>query len=385
MWLFVQAIGALLLTSVAIAQPGRLVIVGGALKADNEAVYRAILDGRQGSGPLCIIPTAGATPETAMDGPVSTFARYGGAGSARGVLISSQRPETARDPDVVAQLRACSGFYFIGGVQSRVTAAFRPEGKSTPAYEALMQRWRDGAVVGGSSAGAAIMSDPMISGGTSAAAFPRGVRRLDGAESEADDSTAGMTVSYGLGLFPDALADQHFLARGRFGRLLVALIDLGTFDLAFGIDENTSLVVDGPRVRTVGASAVTIFDMKSATRRGRSATDITVHLMGDGDAFDVRTRTLTQAPGKSPLTAMRADTLAASASTTNIFASWTFLHALDGLGRSAARELAWTVPGGTIMLRKADAFRAVGSAGEGVQGTAAGLGVTGLRMDVRRP
>ena len=34
-------------------------------------------------------------------------------------------------------------------------AAFRPQGKSTPAYEALMQQWRDGAVVSGSSAGAA--------------------------------------------------------------------------------------------------------------------------------------------------------------------------------------------------------------------------------------
>jgi cyanophycinase len=381
----VQVLCALLLAGVAGAQPGRLVIIGGGLSSNNEAVYRAILDGRKGSGPLCIIPTAGATPETAMDGPVRNFERYGGAGSARGVLISSQQPQTAHDSSVVAHLRACSGFYFIGGVQSRVTAAFRPDGKSTPAYEALMQRWREGAVVSGSSAGAAIMSDPMIAGGTSAAAFPRGVRRLDGAAAEAEDSTGGMSVSHGLGLFPDALADQHFLARGRFGRLLVALIDLGTFDLAFGIDENTSLVVDGPRVRTVGASAVAIFDMKGATRRDRSASNITMHLMGDGDAFDLATRTLTLAPEKSPLGAARLDSLATAAPASNIFAPWVFLNTLDAFGRSLRRELTWTVPGGAITLRKTGAFRAVSADGAGVQSAAARLGVTGLQMDVRRP
>lgn len=50
-------------------------------------------------------------------------------------------------------------------------AAFRPQGKSTPAYEALMQRWRDGAVISGSSAGAAIMSDSKIANGTRAVAL----------------------------------------------------------------------------------------------------------------------------------------------------------------------------------------------------------------------
>ena len=122
------------------APPGRRVMVGGGLRADTEAVSRAILAGRQGAGPLCIIPTAGATPETAMDGPVRNFDGYGGAGTARGVLISWAKLETARDPAVVAQLKGCSGFYFIGGVQSRVTAAFRPQGASTPAYDMLMQR-----------------------------------------------------------------------------------------------------------------------------------------------------------------------------------------------------------------------------------------------------
>ena len=364
------------------APPGRLVIVGGGLSANNEAIYRAILAGRQGSGPLCVIPTAGATPETAMDGPVRTFDRYGGAGTARGVLISSAQLETARDPAVVAQLAACSGFYFIGGVQSRVTAAFRPQGTSTPAYDVLMRRWREGAVVSGSSAGAAIMSDPMIANGTSAGAFARGLTQREGAAAD-EDSTAGMVLSAGLGLFPAALADQHFLARGRFGRLLVAMLDLGRFDLAFGIDENTALVVDGDIVRTVGASATTVFDARRAPRTGRSAQAITMHLLGDGDAFDLRSRRPTFATTKRPTTLVLADTVAAI-TPPNIFAPWAFLRALDALSQSPARTVAWPVSGGTITLRKTDAFVAVRGEGTGVQGTAAGLGMTGLALDIAR-
>lgn len=367
----------------AAASPGRLVIVGGGLSADNEAVYRTILDARQGGGPLCVIPTAGATPETAMDGPVRTFERYGGAGSARGVLISSARPETARDTAVVAQLKGCAGFFFIGGVQSRVTAAFRPQGASTPAYEMLMRRWREGAVVSGSSAGAAIMSDPMIANGTSAGAFARGLKQLEGAAAD-DDSTAGMVLSAGLGLFPAALADQHFLARGRFGRLLVAMLDLGRFDLAFGIDENTALVVDGEVVRTVGASATTVFDGRGAKRTGRSAQAVTMHLLGDGDAFDLRTRRPTFATAKRPTTVVLADTVAAI-TPPNIFAPWAFLRALDALSQSPARTVAWPVTGGTITLRKTEAFAAVRGEGTGVQGAAPRLGMTGLTLDIARP
>src|SRR4051812_32089450 len=212
------------------AKLGRLVIVGGALADSNEAIYRAILDARLGSGPFCIFPTAAATPETSIDGPVKAFEKYSGPGTAKGILVSSAKPETARDSAVVAQISACSGFFFVGGVQSRVIMAFRPDGKPTPAYDALMARWREGAVVSGSSAGAAIMSDPMIAGGTSAGAITRGLRRTTVAASDSNEATSGVTITTGLGFFPAALADQHFLARGRFGRLLVALLDLDQFD-----------------------------------------------------------------------------------------------------------------------------------------------------------
>ncbi|HET9425796.1 MAG TPA: cyanophycinase [Gemmatimonadaceae bacterium] len=358
-------------------------IIGGALSANNAAVYRAILDGRSGSGPFCIIPTAGATPDSAMASPIATFDRHGGAGTATGVLISASRPETARDPGVVEQIHRCSGFFFIGGVQSRVTAAFRPEGKSTPAYEALMRRWREGAVVSGSSAGAAIMSDPMIAGGASDAAMTRGVRRITYSPADGDDSTGGVTLAPGLGLFSSALADQHFLARGRFGRLVVAILDEPRFDLAFGVDENTALVVDRDSVMAVGASGVVVFDERSARRSGASVDGITMHLLGTGDRFDLRRRTVTFAPAKSRIT-VDPSTPALTAPA-NPFGRFELLKVLDRFARSARSDI--TMPmqgGGRIVLRKQGDFSAVASPGIGVQDTRAGLGITGMRLDVIR-
>jgi cyanophycinase len=365
------------------AQPGRLVIIGGALSASNESVYRAILDARLEKGPFCVFPTAGATPETGMAGPVATFDRYGGPGTAKGILVSMTKPETARDPAVVEQIRGCSGFFFIGGVQSRVIAAFRPDGKSTPAYEALMQRWREGAVVSGSSAGAAIMSDPMIAGGTSAAAITRGVRRIALTPGADDDTTGGVSISLGLGFFPAALADQHFLARGRFGRLLVATLELDQFDLAFGIDENTALVVDGKTVWAAGASGIVVIDERGARRTGRSATGVAIHLMGSGDRFDLDSRRLTQDTGKSALRAAPPDSTTVSAPA-DVFARWEFLHLLHRFGRSPQKDVAVQIPGGQMLLRKDPAFRAVTGQGSGVQNTPAGLGLSGLTLDLSR-
>lgn len=361
-------------------KPGRLVIIGGGLESTNESVYRAILDGRLGRGPLCVFPTASATPDSAMASPVGNFDKYGGAGTAKGVFLSVDKPETARDPAVVAQIRECSGFFFVGGVQSRVIKTFRPDAKSTPAYDALMARWRDGAVVSGSSAGAAVMSDPMIAGGTSAGAITAGLRRASIALADSDDTSGGVMITDGLGFFPAALADQHFLARGRFGRLLVAMLDLDQFDLAFGIDENTALVVDGNTLWVAGASGVVVMNERPARKNGKSATGVGIQLISAGDRYDLASRTVTLGTEKAALP-RDGKTVAAPA---DIFARWEFLHVVDAFARSSQTELAVPLKGGSLVIKKDGSFRGVSGRGDGVQKTPAGLSMTGLTFDLRR-
>jgi cyanophycinase len=365
----------------AAADPGRLVIIGGGLSRSNEAVYRAVLEGRAGEGPICVLPTAtGGDPQRAIESAVTAFGQWKGA--AEGVLVSIANPEAALDSAIAKQIRECSGFYFSGGVQSRIVNVFRPDGASTPALDALMSRFREGAVVAGSSAGAAIMSDPMIAGGSTTASLANGVHMESADAGDDDDDSAPGTVSIapGIGFFRDAIVDQHFLARGRIGRMITAVLDLDQYDLGFGIDENTALVVDGDSVHSVGASGVIVVDARDARRDGRSAENVRLHLLGAGDAYDTQSRRVLPADGKTALT----PSSESAAVPENIFARWAFLHTLHQFARSPDTTLALPFEGGELVLRKGPDFSARATDGTGVQDTPAALSVTGLLLDVRR-
>jgi hypothetical protein len=206
-----------------------------------------------------------------------------------------------------------------------------------------------------------------------------GVRRADGAADD-DDASGGVSVMAGLGFLPSAIVDQHFLARGRIGRLIAAVLDLDEFDLGFGVDEDTGLVVDGTVASTVGSSGVIVLDARGAVRDGRSATGLRLHLMGPGDRFDIATRRLEPADGKRPLPQGDEPVSAPD----DVFARWAFLHLLERFARSDQADIRLPIEGGELLLRKDADFTAWAAEGTGVEGTPAGFSVRGLRLDVRR-
>jgi cyanophycinase-like exopeptidase len=111
---------------------GDLVIIGGGLGPTTRRSTRPILDGRSGDGPLCVIPTASAEPESSMESAVTRFDELGGPGTALGILLTVDNPEDAWLPEVAEQIRSCSGFFFTGGVQTRIVQVFRPEEGDSP-------------------------------------------------------------------------------------------------------------------------------------------------------------------------------------------------------------------------------------------------------------
>ena len=353
---------------------GALVIIGGGLSADNEAVYQAILDRRQGDGPLCVIPTAGASPESSMESAVSRIDRWGGDGTARGLLLHLGSPDEADAPEIAAEIHTCSGFYFTGGVQSRILDFFLPEGRETVTYAALLDRFEEGAVIAGSSAGAAMMSDPMIAGGSSEGAFEFGTALTPEDE--------GVQIRTGMGFVRGAVMDQHFLARGRIGRLLVAVSQLPDVEWGAGIDENTALVLQGNRARVVGASGVVMVDGRRMTTQhdAPDARGLVVELMGSGDEIDLHTFTVTPAEGRTTL--QRAGDQPEGPSGAELFDRWTFLHLLQSLGESEIDEWSTDVLGTRVELRKGTGFRAVSADAEGVEGTPWGLSVGPLVVDL---
>jgi len=105
----------------------------------------------------------------------------------------------------------------------------------------------------------------MIGNGTSLGALQMKIITDNGPENEETDS---LLLSKGLGFFPEGIIDQHFNARARLGRLIIALLySIDRFNMAFGVDENTALIYSASdrRIHVAGEAGVTIIDASEAT------------------------------------------------------------------------------------------------------------------------
>ncbi|MEX2283260.1 MAG: cyanophycinase [Gemmatimonadota bacterium] len=316
----------------------RLVIIGGGLSNQNRAVYEEIVRGRTGDGPICVFPTASAV-ENAGNSAIATITRYSGSTPVVGIPLTTATAKDADSPEIAARIRTCSGYFFIGGDQSRIVEVFKPAGRSTLALGAVLERYQQGAVVSGSSAGAGMMSDPMIAGGTSAAALQNGIRRDTG-------ESRGVSIAPGIGFFKQAIVDQHFLARGRLARLIVATLSLPESRVGFGIDENTALVVGDSEAWVIGESSVILVDARNAARDtgSQGGTGIRFALLSSGDRYRLSDGQLTFDPTKRELPTV--DVVPAQPE--DLFARRSFQTWLTTIARSPKRT--GTVNGGGYQL-----------------------------------
>lgn len=225
------------------ASRGTLLICGGGVKDDNAAIYGRFI---QLAGPRSVIGVVPAA--TGEDNPgqdtMEVLRRYVRPDQELNLLpIFKDSLGAGDDPYVVEQLRRCRALWFVGGDQSRITNIFRPATgprtvRDTPAYLATLDVLARGGVIAGTSAGAAMMCDPMITGGTSADAIDHGAAwTADPKEGE------GVGLARGMGYCTIGMIDQHFLERGRLGRLIVAM-RAANQRRGFGVPENCALEVD---------------------------------------------------------------------------------------------------------------------------------------------
>jgi cyanophycinase len=299
---------------------GSLVIAGGGIDPGNKSIYNQLIDlaGGPEAATFAIIPTASGTP-------VQSYAFI------RQVLISynvkeenihiipislmdddstkdtdeSKWAENGNDIQLAGTVRKCSGVWFTGGDQMRVTKAlYRSDGSRTPVLEAVWEVYERGGVVGGTSAGAALMSEVMIGNGTSLGALQMDIITDNGPDNEDTDA---LLISRGLGFFPEGIIDQHFHARARLARLVIALMhSKDRFHMAFGVDENTALIYSASdrSIQVAGEAGVTIIDASDATISYFGGlpeiNNLSVSYMEEGDRYLVPAVILTPAPGKKP-------------------------------------------------------------------------------------
>jgi cyanophycinase len=210
---------------------GRLLAIGGAAGPGLLARF-AELAGRH----ILVVATASAEPDDLETRYVEAFDRLG-AGSVRPLRLSTRA--AANDPAVAAELNAATGVFFTGGDQERITATLGGTLADSELQRLVANR---ALVLGGTSAGAAMMSGTMIVGGDGAA----------------------VQTGPGLEFLPGVLIDMHFAERGRLHRLLAAVARY-PHELGLGIDEDTAILVDGDRFEVLGSGSVTVVDAGAAT------------------------------------------------------------------------------------------------------------------------
>ncbi|HEU4452488.1 MAG TPA: cyanophycinase [Longimicrobium sp.] len=273
------------------AASGTLFIVGGGTQPPAMVARFVELAGGAGRARIAVLPMASDAAAESGAEKAEQLRRLG----ADAFVLNVTRAQAQGD-SAAALLASATGIWFGGGDQARLTAAIR----GTPVITAIRERWRAGAVVGGTSAGAAVMSDSMMTGNQRKAGedtigyhgdeYPRIVR-------------GSIEIVPGFGFLPGAVVDQHFLRRERHNRLLSVVLERPAL-LGVGIDESTALLVHGDGRWTVeGESAVLVVDARAARVSDREApllgaAEVRLHLLPAGSAFDPRTGRAALPPGR---------------------------------------------------------------------------------------
>jgi cyanophycinase len=292
---------------------GNLVIVGGGLESDNKEIFSELiqLSGGKEKMVVSVIPAASGVA-------MQTFVSFSNALKSFGVLpenihlipIAMVDDDSTTNEDeslwsingndllLAEKIRKSNCIWFSGGDQLRIVKTLmREDGSNTPVLDAVWEVYQSGGLIGGTSAGAAIMSDPMIGSGSSMGALLHGSETSKAGEDIPDFE--GLLMTKGLGFFPHGIVDQHFHARSRIGRLIIAMMQNDNQKQAFGVDENTALIYLGKQkmFKVAGEAGVTIIDASEAVFLKESKypqiENLSLSYLENGDSYNISTRQVT--------------------------------------------------------------------------------------------
>jgi cyanophycinase len=255
---------------------GALVIIGGAEDRDGDCIvlreFVRLAGGMRAR--IAVMTAATRMPKEVGEDYIHIFKRLG----AQVVeTVDTEHRDDSMRQDSLRTIEQSTGIFFTGGDQSRIVDFI----KGTPLDQAIHRQHEQGTVIGGTSAGAAMMPDEMIVGGASVS----------------NPSVDAVSMGPGMGFLPGIVVDQHFAQRGRLGRLLAALV-LQPAVLGLGIDEDTAIIVKDDEFQVVGQGAVTVVDETTATHNNLAGLlkdeaialcNVKLHILPHGYRFNLKT------------------------------------------------------------------------------------------------
>ncbi|OHV10272.1 cyanophycinase [Kushneria phosphatilytica] len=271
-----------------VTHAGPIVAIGGAedRTSDLEILKQVFRLGHRDNTEVAVIGTASGIPDQILPTYETAFTRLG---AAHVHTLDIRTREQAGDAHNVRLIQQSGIIFFIGGDQLRLTSILG--GSAT--FRAVRERLANGAVVAGTSAGAAAMPGTMIYNGAAADALRKGA----------------VNMSFGLGLVQGLIIDSHFLERGRFTRLM----EIGTTNpeqLGVGLGEDAGVIIHPNRIlEAIGPGHVILIDSRKLASTniaelsmgGAVALEhMILHALVSGHGFDIDARRYLQ-PGELSL------------------------------------------------------------------------------------
>lgn len=261
-----------------INQAGTLIIIGGKEDKMGDRLILKEVARRTEHGKLVIISAASEMAHELWEQYRSIFRSLG---VKKLEHLSINTAEEARDPLKLALLAGAQTLFFTGGDQIRLSSKIG----GTAIKDFIFEHYENGGTIAGTSAGASVMGPVMLVGAVS--------------EKNESHKVGNFMMAPGLGLVDDVIIDQHFAQRGRIGRLLRA-VALNPAILGIGIDEDTSIILQGSQFLVRGSNAVYVIDGRNVTYTNMSESvvektmsmhDVKLHILADSEIYDLRTRT----------------------------------------------------------------------------------------------
>jgi cyanophycinase len=256
---------------------GWIVPIGGAENKENDPriLERFIQVSGGHKADIVVIPTASRMHET---GP-RYEQLFESLGARRVAVMDFDTRRDCHEPGRLKRIEEASGIFFTGGNQLRLTTLLG----GTPVAKLIRLRNAAGVTVGGTSAGASILSEHMIAAGDEGSSMVAG----------------GVRLAPGLGLTNRFIIDQHFRQRDRLGRLLTALA-YNPFSVGIGLDEDTAAFIrPDDTVEAEGTGGVTIVDGADVSYCSVDSVEegqpvcmlgLKLHMLTAGATFNLHTR-----------------------------------------------------------------------------------------------
>lgn len=262
---------------------GPVMALGGSVRFDNPLVWPRLVEAAGGPGArIAVMSMASGQSERVARTVQRVFERHGA--RAEWVAVAPNLPgldlaQAVQDPRWIEMVRDSDAVFFTGGAQARIVDTLAPGGMVSPLLQAVRDRHQRGGLVAGTSAGAAILSHVMFRDAPFVTSVLKGQLR------------AGREFDQGLGFVDRRLfVDQHFLKRGRIGRMIPLMIHQG-FRFGLGVEEDSAVLIRDTHLTLVGGRGALVADLGEAvstTRNGAlSLQGARLHLLDPGDRFDL--------------------------------------------------------------------------------------------------